>query len=59
MARTYTPTLLVLARAVLIYVTRHRQKINENLDEGQRIAFDALVTALEALIDIIDHPLNP
>lgn len=52
--RTYLPTLVLLARAVLLFVTKYRVRIVDNLPEGGDALLDALLVAIQALLDIIN-----
>lgn len=55
-SRTYTPTLILLGRAVYLYSTRNRDKIKKNLTPEVGAIFDALVEALAALLDALGTP---
>lgn len=51
--RTYLPTLVLLARAILLFTTKYRTRIIDNLPEGGDAVLDALLLAIQALLDII------
>lgn len=55
-SRTYMPGLIILGKAVRKYVTKNREKINANLPTGGVAILDALMEALDALLEIIVLP---
>lgn len=59
-SRTYTPTLRVLAYAIIKFVARYRTQIDKNLDAPTKALLDALLEAAQALADALPEPtLNP
>lgn len=58
--RTYLPTLVTLAKLVVIYVTRNRQKIEKNLDPVVvSPLLDSLLETLQVLIELAETDINP
>lgn len=58
--RTYLPTLVALAKLVVIYVTRNRQKIEKNLDPVVvSPLLDSLLETLQILIELAEVEPNP
>ncbi len=56
MARTYLPTLLLIAKALNKYAGRWYEQICVNCTPTQKSDLDALIVCLGALIGAIDNP---
>lgn len=50
MARTYLPTLLLIARTVQRYTSRYDKTIRKNMDGTVEELYDALLLALDAFL---------
>lgn len=54
MARTYQPTLIFLAQAILAFVARYRTQIDRNLTEPQKALLTTLTDAATALLAALE-----
>lgn len=59
MARTYLPTLVRILHAVCVYIARYREKIVGNLPPDSEPLVDAVIIACNALMDVINIPVEP
>ena len=53
-ARTYLPTLYLIARGVRLYCTRYDSTIRKNMSSEVQVIYDALLDALDSLLAAID-----
>jgi hypothetical protein len=53
-ARTYLPTLVFLAHRVRAYCAKYDATIRKNMSEPIEEVYDALLTALEALLAVVE-----
>lgn len=59
-SRTYIPTLVRLASALCIYITRYNSTLRDNMPSQEAVdALDALNLACEALLALVEIEVKP
>lgn len=56
--KTYLPTLVTILHRACVYIARYRAQMIAAAPEGFEAAVDALVTACEVVIALVDHPIG-
>jgi hypothetical protein len=51
---TYLPTLVFVARKLRVYCAKYDATIRKNMTEEVQTVYDALLTALDALLAVIE-----
>jgi hypothetical protein len=60
MAKTYVPTLSLIARSLNVYIVKYQATIEANLTAPQKTALQALLTCLQAFLTALGElPVNP